>query len=157
MASRIEYLDDPTAPAANSLIPAASAVVIDDTGVVLLQRRGDNGYWSIPGGAMEPGEDIATCCRRETFEETGIEVEIVRLSGVYSNPRHVVAYQDGEVRQEFSVCFFCRPIGGSIATSSESSEVAYFAPDQLAGLNIHPSIRRRIEDGLSQGGPPAIA
>ena len=84
---------------------------------------------------MEPGEDIATCARRETLEETGIVVEIVGLVGIYSNPRHVVAYADGEVRQEFSVCFACRPIGGSLKVSvamRKSSRVASSRSPRLA-------------------------
>lgn len=149
MTKRTEYLGDDDAPKANSLVPAASAVVLDDRGAVLLQRRADNGYWSIPGGAMEPGEDIATCAVRETFEETGVEVEIVSLVGVYSDPRHVVAYANGEVRQEFSVCFRARPVGGALKVSEESTEVAYVPPSRLGTYSIHPSVRRRIEDALS--------
>lgn len=157
MATRIEYLDDPAAPAANSLVPAASAVVVNDRAEILLQQRSDNGLWSIPGGKMEPGETIADCCRRETREETGIDVEVVAVVGIYSNPRHVVAYADGEVRQEFSVCFRCRPVGGTIATSDESTHVAWMPADQLAALTIHPAIRRRIDDGLAQRTAPTIA
>ena len=157
MSRRVEYLDDPAAPPANSLVPAASAVVRDETGAVLLQRRADNDYWSIPDGAMEPGEDIASCARRETLEETGIVVEIVGLVGIYSNPRHVVAYADGEVRQEFSVCFACRPIGGSLEVSEESTEVAYVDAAALGALSIHPSIRRRIADALGAVELPVIA
>lgn len=157
MARRTEYLDDEHAPAANSLVPAASAVVLDEEGALLLQRRSDSGYWSIPGGAMEPGEDIAACCRRETREETGVEIEIVRLVGIYSDPHHVVAYSDGEVRQEFSVCFLARPCGGTLTTSAESSEVAFVPTAALSGLQIHLSIRRRIADALSGGRSPVIA
>lgn len=57
--TRIEHYNDPDAPPPNSLIPAASAVVADESGAILLIRRSDNQLWSIPGGAMEPGESIA--------------------------------------------------------------------------------------------------
>ena len=90
---------------------------------------------------------------REVREETGIEVEVTGLIGVYSNPRHVIAYTDGQVRQEFSICFRARPVGGEPRTSNESSEVHGVAPADLGGLDVHPSIRLRIEHGF-QAGPP---
>ena len=82
------------------------------------------------------------------LEETGVVVEVVRLSGVYTNPRHVMAYDDGEVRQQFSLCFIANPVGGSLATSVETSEVVYVSVHRLNELNVHPSMRLRIEHGL---------
>ena len=96
---RVEHFNDPNAPAANSLVPAASAIVIDQDGRILLHRRDDNELWSIPGGAMEVGERIADTVIREVEEETGLEVKPERVVGIYSNPQHVVEYADGEVRQ----------------------------------------------------------
>ena len=144
---RTEYFDDPQAPAANSLVPAASAVVEDEKGRVLLHLRSDSGNWSIPGGAMEPGESLAQTVVREVLEETGVQVRPVRIVGVYSDPSHVVAYGDGEVRQEFSVCFACEPIGGApSADSEESDDVRWVAREELATLPITPAIRRRLDD-----------
>jgi ADP-ribose pyrophosphatase YjhB (NUDIX family) len=155
--TRVEHFDDDDAPMANSLIPAASAVVTDDAGRILLIRRSDNGLWTIPGGAMEPGEDIAACCRREVLEESGIKVDITRLIGIYSNPRHVIEYANGEVRQQFSVCFACRPVAGELSTSDESSEVGYFTIAELATMDIHPSIRLRITHFGESRPVPVIA
>ncbi|MFD4246477.1 NUDIX hydrolase [Streptomyces sp. NPDC058525] len=140
-------------PGANSLVPAASAVVVDDDGRVLLQRRTDNGMWALPGGKMELGESIGDCAVRETFEETGITVEITGIVGTYTDPGHVFAYDDGEVRQEFSICLTARPIGGSLRVSDESFEVAWFAPDAVDGLPMVPSIRKRISDWRAGHGP----
>jgi 8-oxo-dGTP pyrophosphatase MutT (NUDIX family) len=149
---RTEYFDDPQAPAANSLVPAASAVVEDDQGRVLLHLRSDSGNWSIPGGAMEPGESLAQTVVREVLEETGVQVRPVRVVGVYSDPGHVVAYDDGEVRQEFSVCFACEPIGGKpSADSEESDDVRWVPRDELLGLPITPAIRRRLDDHFAGG------
>lgn len=145
MSPRRDLLDDPNAPEANSLVPAASAVVVDDEGRILLHRRTDNEYWSIPGGAMKPGESIAETVVREVEEETGVEVEVQRILGVYSNPRHVSVYDDGEVRQQFSVCFLCRAVGGELRTSDESSEVRFVELGETEALEIHPSIRLRIQ------------
>ncbi|MGH9108671.1 MAG: NUDIX domain-containing protein [Acidimicrobiales bacterium] len=142
--SRIDHYDDPDAPPANSLVPAASAVVADDRGRILLARRRDNDLWTIPGGGMEPGETIVETALREVEEETGLRVEVIRLVGIYSSPRHVVEYTDGEVRQQFSVCFAARPVAGILRPSEETSEVRYVDPVELDGLDVHPSIRLRI-------------
>src|SRR5690348_14344469 len=99
--ARRDYEDDPDAPVPNSLVPAASAIVVDEEGRILLQRRTDNDMWALPGGAMNLGESLAECAIRETREETGLTVEITGIVGTYTNPGHVFAYDDGEVRQEF--------------------------------------------------------
>jgi ADP-ribose pyrophosphatase YjhB (NUDIX family) len=108
-------------------VPGASAIVVNDEGKILLHRRSDNARWALPGGVMDIGESIAQTATREVQEETGLEVETEYIVGVYSDPGHVFAYDDGEVRQQFSVCFACRILGGQVRTSKESSEVAFFA------------------------------
>jgi ADP-ribose pyrophosphatase YjhB (NUDIX family) len=154
---RVEHFNDPNAPAANSLIPAASAIVIDKDGRILLHRRDDNELWSIPGGAMEVGERIADTVIREVEEETGLEVKPERVVGIYSNPQHVVEYADGEVRQQFSVCFACRIVGGDLVVSDESLEVGFFTPEQIEGMPMHQSIRLRIRHCLEYRPQPVIA
>ncbi len=147
--ARRDYEDDPEAPEANSLVPAASVVVVDDAGRVLLQRRTDNGMWALPGGRMDIGESLAGCGVRETREETGIDIEITGIVGTYTDPRHVFAYDDGEVRQEFSICLLGRPLGGELRVSDESHEVAWFAPEETDGLPMVSNIRRRLADWRS--------
>ena len=88
-------------------------------------------------------------------EETGLEVEVERIVGIYSDPKHVFAYDDGEVRQEFSICFACRRISGDLDVSDESYEVRYFAPDAVTDLPMVDCIRLRITDFLD-GSQPAI-
>jgi ADP-ribose pyrophosphatase YjhB (NUDIX family) len=151
--TRVDYYDDPNAPPANSLVPGGSAIVVDQQGEILLQRRADNDRWALPGGTMEIGETLADAVIREVREETGLDVEPVRIVGVYSDPRHVFAYADGEVRQEFSICLACRIVGGQLTASEESSQVAFFAPEEIERLDMHPSIRMRIRDYLDQQAP----
>lgn len=153
--ARRDYEDDPNAPKPNSLVPAASVVVVDEAGRILLQRRTDNGMWALPGGKMELGESLADCGSRETLEETGIHIEITGIVGTYTNPGHVFAYDDGEVRQEFSICLLARPTGGTLRVSDESHEVAWFEPSAVDDLPMVPSIRKRINDWRS-GQDPAI-
>lgn len=151
-----DYLNDPDAPPANSIVVAVTAIVRNDAGELLMIERTDNGLWAVPGGAQDVGESVADAVRREVLEETGIEVEVTGLSGVYSDPRHVIAYDDGEVRQEFSLCFRARPVGGELRASSESKRVSWVAPAQLATLDIHPSMRLRIEHGLEPRDQPHL-
>jgi 8-oxo-dGTP pyrophosphatase MutT (NUDIX family) len=67
---------------------------------------------------------VVEAARREVREETGIEVEITGLSGIYSDPRHVIAYDNGEVRQEFSLCFHAKPVGGNCAPAPSRAQHA---------------------------------
>jgi ADP-ribose pyrophosphatase YjhB (NUDIX family) len=146
---RTDHYRDPKAPAANSLVAAASAVVTDEQGRIVLHRRADNGLWALPGGAMELGEALADTVVREVREETGLNVEPGYVIGVYSDPAHVFAYDDGEVRQEYSVCVACRVVGGTLATSEESTEVGLFRPEEIKRLPMHERIRVRILDYLA--------
>ena len=154
--TRIDHFNDPDAPRPTRLVPAASAVITDAEGRLLLAKRTDNALWTIPGGTMKPGETIADTAVREVKEETGLDVEVVSLVGIYSNPDHVVEYSDGEVRQQFSVCFACRYLGGELATSDETSEVGYFSSDEVADMDIHPSIRLRIQHYLEGRSEPYL-
>jgi ADP-ribose pyrophosphatase YjhB (NUDIX family) len=152
---RRDYFNDPQAPKANTLVPAASAIVVDHDGRILLHRRRDNDMWALPGGVMEIGESLADCAVREVREETGLRVEPTGIVGVYSDPKHVFAYDDGEVRQEFSVCLLTRLIDGDLTVSDESLDLAFFPPDALRDLPMVSSIRKRVEDYLS-GDMPVI-
>ncbi|MVU77415.1 NUDIX domain-containing protein [Nocardia sp. ET3-3] len=152
--SRTDFFEDPTAPKANSIVVAVSALVRDGQGQILMIRRTDNDKYSIPGGGMEIGETPTQAVIREVEEETGIRVTVTGLVGVFSNPDHVIAYDDGEVRQEFSICFTADPTGGEPRTSSESKVVEWIAPDDLAAHDIHPSIKLRIDTALAGRAEP---
>lgn len=151
--ARSDYYDDPNAPPANSLVPSGSAIVTNDVGEILLHRRADNQLWALPSGKMDTGETLAQAIIREVYEETGLQVEPERIVGIYSDPKHVIAYSDGEVRQEFSICLACRIVGGEIRVSEESSAVRFFAPAEIDHLEMHPSIRLRISDYLERREP----
>ncbi|MFD0072442.1 MULTISPECIES: NUDIX hydrolase [unclassified Streptomyces] len=148
--SRIDYFRDPAAPKANSVVPSVTVVVRDDEGRLLLIHKTDNNLWALPGGGHDIGERIGDTAVREVREETGIEVEVENIVGLYTDPDHVLAYEDGEVRQQFSICFRAHPVGGSLRTSSESKEVRWVNPADLDDLDIHPSMRLRIRHGLDE-------
>jgi ADP-ribose pyrophosphatase YjhB (NUDIX family) len=154
--ARIDYYNDPNAPKANSVVPSVTAIVTDDAGRILLVHKTDNDLWALPGGGMDLGESITDAAVRETKEETGIDIEVTGLVGTYTNPRHVMAYDDGEVRQQFSLCFTTRMLGGTLRTSSETKEVTFVAPEDLDKLNIHPSMRMRIDHYLQRRPAPYL-
>ena len=97
----------------------ASALVLDEAGErVLLTRRADNGRWCLPGGRTDPGESVAETCVREVWEETGLEVEVLRLIGLYSSPDLLVEYADGNRRQIIAAHFLVRVLGGRLGLAN---------------------------------------
>lgn len=149
--ARIDYFNDPDAPDVNSVVPSVTVAIRDESGRILLIHKVDNDLWALPGGGHDPGERITDTAIRETQEETGLTVEIVRLVGTYTNPQHVIAYDDGEVRQQFSLCFEAKWIGGNPREDgSETKAVKWVAPTELDHLNIHPSMRLRIDHALDE-------
>lgn len=155
--ARIDYYDDPDAPAANSLVPSANVIVTDDAGRILMIHRSDNDNWAVPGGAMDLGESMTDCAIRETREETGITCEITGLVGIYTDPRHLIHYtSDGETRQEFSIVFTARPLTGEPTPSSESRQVVWVDRDQLDGLTMDPSMRMRLDHFLTDTTAPHL-
>jgi 8-oxo-dGTP pyrophosphatase MutT (NUDIX family) len=156
---RIDHWHDPDAPEPTSRKPSASVLARDDDGRVLLLRRTDNGLWTIPTGALKKGETIRQCAVRECREETGLDVEITGLVGVFSDPGHVIEYRKGgkvtEVRQPVNVCLHARPAGGGQLAPGpgEASEVRWVQPADIGGYDIHPALLRRIEHGLNGSEP----
>jgi 8-oxo-dGTP diphosphatase len=128
------------------MVPSVSAIIVNDSGEVLLHRSRDDGRWYVIGGAVDPGEEVARAAVREAFEETGLLVRPERLVGIYTDP--VVTYGNGDQVLYVSDTFRCRPIGGNLhVADDESLEVKYFPPDRLPELL--PTHRLRIEHALS--------
>nr|WP_269328842.1 NUDIX domain-containing protein [Kineosporia babensis] len=123
------------------MVPSANALVTNDQGEALVIRRSDNGNWALPGGGMDLGESIVACGVRVTLEETSV----TGLLGIFTDPKHLLeCTSDGEVRQEFSVVFLAAFVHGEPTPSSESSEVQWVDPAQLAGLTMDRSMRFRV-------------
>lgn len=144
--ARKDYYHQSDAPKPNSLVPAASAVVTDSEGKILLHKRSDNHLWSLHGGGMDLGEPIEQTIIREVKEETGFDVVVEKCIGIYTDPGHVIEYSDGEIRQQFSICFECRIVGGKLSVSSESTQVSFFSKEELDRLPMHPAQKVRIKD-----------
>lgn len=157
MARKIDFHDDPAAPAPNSMVPAVSVVVANDAGEILLIRRSDNGNWALPGGAIDLGESLSQAAIRETREETGIDCEITGLTGVYTDPGHVILYESNvEVRQEFSIVLTARPIRGDPTPSEESTDVRWVPPAEIPGYAMDRAMRLRVGHYLEKRASPVI-
>lgn len=134
---------------ANSVRPTAFAAARDPAGRILLVRRADTLNWELPGGKVEPGESAIEASVREVAEETGIKVTVTGLSGVYTDPGHVMVYRNGEVRQQFSLCLHA--ISGSGQPRPDYDEVidaAWVDVEELEHLPIHPTMRLRIRHAI---------
>jgi 8-oxo-dGTP pyrophosphatase MutT (NUDIX family) len=154
--ARTDYYNDPDAPAPNSVVPSASAIVTDEQGRILLIKRRDNTLWALPGGGHDIGETIGQTAVREVKEETGLDVQVTGLTGIYTNPAHVVAFTDGEVRQQFSLCFTTTLLGGQLAIDHESTDIAWTDPADIGTVDMHPSMRLRITHYLDQRPKPYL-
>ena len=104
---------------------------------ILLALRRDIEWWNLPGGGLEIGETVEEGVRREVREETGLEVEVDHLVGVYSKPQ----------KQEVVLTFQCRVIGGTLIATEESRECRFFAHDAMP-TNTLPKHRERVMDAL---------
>ena len=110
------------------------AVILAKGRKVVLVRRKFNpfaGFYALPGGFVEYGETVEAACVRETWEETGLRVKIVRLLGVYSNPKRDPRGHTA------SVVFLCRPAGGKLKESTDETEgVKAFSRSELKRLKL---------------------
>lgn len=114
------------------LMPAVAAVVRDERGRLLLQRA-RSGHWSLPAGAIEPGEPPAQAAAREVYEETGLLVRPLRLLGVTGGASSRVTYANGD-RVEYLVAVFeCSPVGGELSTDNDETVPPLRSSRSVAG------------------------
>jgi ADP-ribose pyrophosphatase YjhB (NUDIX family) len=127
-----------------------SATIFDESGLkVLLTRRMDNGLWCLPGGHMEAGESVEECCAREVREETGLQVRVKRLTGVYSNPHQLVVYSNGDQVHFVVLNFEAEVVRGELSLSDETSAAGYFSLEEIESMAIHDRHTDRVVDALT--------
>ncbi|MDH6126912.1 NUDIX domain-containing protein [Kitasatospora sp. GP82] len=125
---------------------SVAGVVVREDGQVLVIRRADNNTWEPPGGVLELGESVEAGVAREVREETGVDVAVERLTGVYKNMALGVV----------ALVFRCRPVGGAPQTSDESTDVRWLrAEDALAKMGEMYAIR--VQDALHSDVPAVRA
>jgi mutator protein MutT len=129
------------------ILAAAGALILDEQGRILLQRRTDDGAWDLPGGALELGESAEAAARREMREETGLEVGEMTLFGVFSGPELFHIYPNGDQAYFVCVVYLTRDVTGDLRPSAEGSNLCFFAidelPTELAAAN-RPIIRQFV-------------
>ncbi len=116
---------------------SVAGVIVDDEQRALLVRRRDNGEWQIPGGVLELDEDVFAGLRREVYEETGLRVEPLRLSGVYKNMTLGVV----------ALTFLRQTVDGTPTTSDETTDWAWIASAQV-GQHMEEAFALRVLDAL---------
>ncbi|MDT7574654.1 MAG: 8-oxo-dGTP diphosphatase [Pseudonocardiales bacterium] len=150
-AVRRVYVHDSAAPVAAVVTPSVFVAARDGRGRLLLVRRSDSGAWELPGGRVDVGESALHAAVRETAEESGVQVRITGLVGLFTDPAHVVVSPAGEeVRQQFVVCLHARAVRGTpVPDMHETVDASWFEPADVAGLVIEPGADRWITWALS--------
>jgi len=121
----------------NIFLNAAAAVIVNKNGEILLQRRGDFNKWGLLGGMMELGESAEETIIREVKEESGIDIKVEKLIGVYT--KYVTEYPNGDKAQTVGIYFECSIIndnGMKGYDKNETLELRFFKKDELPELFI---------------------
>ena len=130
------------------VLPGVCALVFNDRGEVLLNRRADGGGWALLGGIVDPGEQPADAVVREVHEEAGIRVVPARLTGVYLTPE--IRYPNGDHSQYVVTAFECVPVDDTPprVNDDESLDVDYFPLGAIPDLP--PDHRERLNHALEK-------
>ena len=129
--------------------PGATATIFDaERKNVLLTQRTDNGRWCLPSGAMDPGESAEETCVREVMEETGLEVRVTRLVGIYTSLDLIIEYADGDRCQPIAMTFEADVVGGELRLSDETTDYGYFLVDRLDDLDLMEHSLEQIRDAV---------
>lgn len=145
---RTDYYYCMDAPAVNSIKPAAAVAILNSKKEILMLQRTDNKKWTLPGGTMEFGESLVECALREVKEESGLDVKITDLIGIYTDPNIRVAYSDGEVRQEFTIVYYATVPNCNVILDEESSQYHWVPLGTVLELPLAESQKRRLLDIL---------
>jgi 8-oxo-dGTP pyrophosphatase MutT (NUDIX family) len=123
------------------LMPSVAALIRNDDGRILFVQHVE-GRWQLPGGAVDPGERPAEAMRRECLEEAGIEVEPIRIAGVFGGPEYRITYANGDEAGWVVTVFEARIAAGEPTPSDDETQaVGWFTLDELDGLELGPSTR----------------
>jgi ADP-ribose pyrophosphatase YjhB (NUDIX family) len=120
-------------------VPAVSIVVLDESERILLVRQAEDSKWSIPGGMVEPGELPSDGAMREMKEETGFDVELTGIVGVFGGANFVNTYPNGDVASWVEITFRATVIGGEPRPEvGETLEVRFFSEKEIGRLDLKP-------------------
>ncbi|HMB25412.1 MAG TPA: NUDIX hydrolase [Anaerolineales bacterium] len=126
------------------LLVGAAVLVLDEQNRLLLMKRSDNQCWGIPGGSLEPGEALEAAARRETCEETNLEVGEMSLFGVFSGPEFYYKYPNGDEVHIVTIVYLSRDWHGDVKLNDEHTEWRWFPADAIPD-DLSPPIKPIIE------------
>jgi ADP-ribose pyrophosphatase YjhB (NUDIX family) len=126
------------------LMLGAVTLVLNEENHLLMMRRTDSGHWGIPGGAVELGEVIEEAAKRETREETNLEIGEMSLFGVFSGPELYYKYPNGDEVYNVSIVYLSHDWRGELQLNDEHSEWNWFAASDIPE-DISPPIRTILE------------
>lgn len=119
------------------LMPSVT-VFVRDGDRLLMGRHDDLNTWVVPGGALEPGEVPADAAVREVKEETGLDVRLTGLYGVYGGGAHNrIVYPNGDVVDYVAIVFDAEVVGGVLPERTEElAELRWVALDRIGDLDV---------------------
>ena len=130
---------------------AASVIIVDDKGRLLLGRRTDNHLWGYSGGSMELDESAEECARRELLEEMGIHADELKFFMVNSGPETHYIYPNGDEVSNVEIIYLCRKYHGTpVRQEEEIEELRYFELSEITMDMISPPIRPVFEKYLEK-------
>ena len=128
----------------------ASALIFDEArDRILMTQRSDNSRWCLPGGGMDPGESASETCIREVMEETGLQVQVTRLIGVYTTPDMLIEYRDGNKVQPVSFSFEAEITGGELGLSDETIDFGWYTVAEIDTMDTLEHHLTRIYDAVA--------
>lgn len=134
-------------------IVAAGGIVENAQEEILLVKIRRNGHWVFPGGQVEVGENLIDGVVREVKEESGIDVSVSHLIGIYSNTATYEGHSGVKtVPTKVMFDFVCEPIGGSLATSDETSDSRWVQKEKVLDMISAPALRTRYQAYLDYDG-----
>ena len=132
------------------IMPCACVIIEDGQGKILLQKRADDGKWGHHGGAIEIDESAEDAARREVREELNLELDELRLFGVYSGPGFHHVYPNGDETSCIDIVYVCGKYHGEMRLQAEEvTEVGWFGPEELPD-NLSDNPKRAIMDYFDQ-------
>lgn len=124
-------------------IVSAATIVINEQQEILLIKGPKRG-WEMPGGQVEEGESLKAAAIRETKEEAGIDIEVIKFCGIFQNVNRSIC----------NTLFLAKPVGGELTTSPESLEVGFFPIKEALKMVTYKNFRQRIEYCLDDNNQP---
>jgi 8-oxo-dGTP pyrophosphatase MutT (NUDIX family) len=137
------------------ILPSAAVAILDDQMRLLLCLHRDKHVWVAPGGLIEPGEQPAEAAVRETWEETGLLVEITGIVGVYGGPDLIINYPNGDKAAYIGTIFRGRSVAGTLRPDGEETlDVRYFSRDEISRVEHSKWLDKAIPTIFSPNAPP---